>query len=78
MSRSSAAIAIILALVAGFFVGNITATREGAEEPSGDVTAATEGEGEAQEDIYRVPVGNSPTKGPRDALVTIVEFSEFQ
>lgn len=27
---------------------------------------------------YRVPVGNSPVKGPADALVTIVEVSEFQ
>ncbi|MCC6876620.1 MAG: thioredoxin domain-containing protein [Sandaracinaceae bacterium] len=28
--------------------------------------------------VYRVTVGNSPAKGPADALVTIVEFSEFQ
>jgi protein-disulfide isomerase len=28
--------------------------------------------------VYRVPVGNSPTRGPADALVTIVMFSEFQ
>jgi protein-disulfide isomerase len=28
--------------------------------------------------VYQVPVGNSPSKGPSDALVTIVEFSEFQ
>jgi protein-disulfide isomerase len=28
--------------------------------------------------VYRVPVGESPTKGPADALVTIVIFSEFQ
>ncbi len=28
--------------------------------------------------IYKVPVGKSATKGPADALVTIVEFSEFQ
>jgi len=81
MSRSSAAIAIILAAVAGFFVGNITATRDGAE-PSDVSTGAAEGtvggDGQAQEDVFRVPVGNSPTRGPRDALVTIVEFSEFQ
>jgi len=28
--------------------------------------------------VYRVPVGDEPSKGPRDALVTIVEFSDFE
>lgn len=28
--------------------------------------------------IWKVPVGNSPTKGPATALVTIVEWSDFQ
>jgi protein-disulfide isomerase len=27
---------------------------------------------------YQVPVGNAPIKGPKDALVTIVQFSDFQ
>ena len=28
--------------------------------------------------VYKVPAGNSYAKGPKDALVTIIEFSEFQ
>ena len=28
--------------------------------------------------VYRVPVGLSPIRGPSDALVTIVEFADFQ
>lgn len=28
--------------------------------------------------VYKVPVGNSPTLGPATALVTIVEFSDFE
>lgn len=36
---------------------------------------------QAQEDpraVYRVPLDDSPVKGPADALVTIVEFSDFE
>lgn len=28
--------------------------------------------------VYKVPVGNSPSRGPADALVTVVQFSDFQ
>ena len=32
----------------------------------------------SDEKVYRVPVGQSPSLGPRDALVTIVEFQDLQ
>lgn len=30
------------------------------------------------EERYKVDIGSAPTKGPADALVTIVEFSDFE
>ena len=83
MRKETAVIAIIVAAVAGFFVGSMTAKKgEGGDqagEGDGAIGAAgTEGAEGGNPDLYRVPVGNSPFKGERDALVTIVEFSDFQ
>jgi hypothetical protein len=88
MRKETAVIAIIVAAVAGYFVGNITTKPgEGGEQPAegegGPVaavppTAAQGAAGAEPVQRYKVPVGNSPFHGERDALVTIVEFSDFQ
>ncbi len=68
--------------IAGFAVGHVVGSRSttevadtgGAEEAqAADVIVAGDVE------RYKVPVtSEQPSKGPKDALVTIVEFSEFQ
>ena len=80
MRKETAVIAIIVAAVAGFFVGKSTTKSQGDEPLDAEGTqagAGADGAG-AELDLYRVPLGNSPFKGERDALVTIVEFSDFQ
>ena len=39
------------------------------------VPAATQGHGEQRS---RIPLENSPSSGPADAAVTIIEFLDFQ
>ncbi|MBP6831707.1 MAG: thioredoxin domain-containing protein, partial [Deltaproteobacteria bacterium] len=80
MSKGASAISIIMALVLGFVVGNITGSKAPAE-PGGEVAAeasANNANGPNMVDAERIPVGNSPSLGPANALVTIVEFSDFQ
>lgn len=89
MNKGSAIVAIIIAAISGFVVGQLSAKKSG-----GDVTiadASREGSGGTgaaavagvQEDEpverYKVPVtGAQPQKGPADAPVTIVTFSDFE
>ena len=53
----------------------VALTKDGFKAP-----AAKPEEGEEKEDttIFKVPVGTSATLGPATALVTIIEFSDFQ
>ena len=60
-------IAFIIALGGGFFIGQWINSRDG-----GDVELA---EGPRYAVLLR---GDEPTKGPADALVTIVEFADYQ
>jgi protein-disulfide isomerase len=78
MSKGAASISIILAAVFGFFIGMVAGGKWTGVEGTAATAAAAESGGARQEDSTRIPVGNSPTQGPNTALVTIVEFSDFE
>jgi protein-disulfide isomerase len=86
MSKGSALVSILFAFVAGVVIGNVTsspvtstetaAAAEGAEAADDAVKGVEEKDGP---DRFKVPVtAAQPIRGPEDALVTIVQFSDFQ
>ena len=57
--------------------GQRVATNHQPPNDAEDDEVQTEKKGEDTA-IWKVPIGNSPTRGPADALVTIVEFGDYQ
>ena len=87
MSKGSALVSILFAFFAGIVLGNVTAS----PSTGGEVAAAAEGTDANDDDVkavdepdgpdrFKVPVSaDQPSKGGgADALVTIVEWSDFQ
>jgi protein-disulfide isomerase len=73
----------VLALVVGLAIGYVSrgAWDGGGRQPARPPQAAGARPARQVEDpkaVYRVPVDGSPAKGPADALVTIVESSDFE
>jgi protein-disulfide isomerase len=88
MNKGSAIVAIIIAAVAGFVAGQLSAKKGGGigeiadassehgEAAAGAVAGVTEDE---PVERIKVPVTDAqPAEGPADALVTIVAFSDFE
>ena len=78
--KVSAILTLIAGLVLGFFIGQATRTTA----PSSPTTAQRPGTPPTRQrptvdaTVYRLPVEDSPIRGPADALVTLVEFSDYQ
>jgi protein-disulfide isomerase len=82
MSKGSSVLLAIVMAIGGFMVGHVVGSRsadggsaEGGAEEAQAADVAVAGDVER----FKIPVTSAqPQKGPDDALVTIVEFSEFQ
>jgi protein-disulfide isomerase len=74
MSKGTAIIGMLVALVVGVFIG-------GQWNKSGDggtTNVPTAALPDSNVERFKIPVGNAPAKGPEKAKVTIVEWSDYQ
>jgi protein-disulfide isomerase len=83
MKHVSWILALVVGLAVGFFTKSALVGAPAAPRVQGAPAAAPAAPRPArpQEDpkaVYRVPVDDSPAKGPADALVTVVEASDFE
>ncbi|HEX8699977.1 MAG TPA: thioredoxin domain-containing protein [Myxococcaceae bacterium] len=90
--KANVIVALVVGLVLGFFGGKATSESKNAEGGSPTVAAAGKGADSAPSaaptparqprpvdpTVFKVPVEDSPTKGSPDALITVVEFSDYQ
>ena len=82
MQKSTAVVGMLIAGALGFFLGTLTkgglgvspTDSKGAADGAGVVAGAAD----PGVPFFNVPVGASAVKGPANAKVTIVEFSDFQ
>ena len=75
--KVSAILTLVAGLILGFFIGQ--ATRSSAPSVAQRAgTTPTRPPRTADATVYRLPIEDSPVRGSADALVTVVEFSDYQ
>ncbi|MFB6264007.1 MAG: DsbA family protein [Bradymonadaceae bacterium] len=68
----------VIAFAGGYVVSTMSGTADDKAQSAKQGSAAAPSDGGFFKPSDKIPVGDSPVKGPKDAKITIVEFSEFQ
>ncbi|NOJ82232.1 DsbA family protein [Myxococcus xanthus] len=76
-------VALLVGLVLGFVGGRVTTGPSTKSEvakaaPNSPAAPAPAGRRPVDPTVFKVPIENSPTHGSADALVTVVEFSDYE
>lgn len=74
MTKGTAIIGTLVALVAGVFIGQTW--HKGEDGDNAAVAAAAAPDSSVER--YKIPIGKAPARGPEHAKVTIIEWSDFQ
>ncbi|ADO71429.1 DsbA family protein [Stigmatella aurantiaca] len=82
--KANVIVALVVGLVLGFFGGKAASGSKSNEGSAPTAAAPSQPSAPAQpaaptaSPVFKVPLENSPVKGSPDALVTMVEFSDYQ
>ena len=76
--KPSVLIALVVGLVLGFVFGRVASGPGSASPTAAAPSAAAPAARPANTAVLKVPVDGSPVAGSADALVTLVEFSDYQ
>jgi len=89
--KANVIVALVVGLVLGFFGGKATSNSKSTEGGSPTVAAGKAGDAApsaaptpprqarpVDPTVFKVPVEDSPVNGSADALITVVEFSDYQ
>ena len=79
MSKGSSILLAIVMAIGGFALGHVVGSRSTTDTEVAEDAQAADVVVAGDVERFKIPVTDAqPSKGPKDALVTIVEFSEFQ